>query len=116
MAFPEAPVGNHPPPVAGEVHKILYRNGCGVRLGAHKASNGEEAHNLFRARGQIAPVVAYVEEDPTCQAIFWAANIATQFALANSGSATPFVATCCCCVSRTLLRGLGVALFVVIQR
>ena len=47
VAFLEAQVGNHPPEVAGEVMKILYRNRCGVRLGAHNAPDGEEAHNLF---------------------------------------------------------------------
>ena len=31
VAFLEAQVGNHSPEVAGEVHKILYRNRCGVR-------------------------------------------------------------------------------------
>ena len=49
VAFPEAQVGNHPPEVAGEVQKILYRNRCGVRLGAHNAPDGEEAYNLFWA-------------------------------------------------------------------
>ena len=32
-----------------------------------------------------------------------AANIATHFVLANSRCATPFVPTCCCCVSGTLM-------------
>ena len=32
-----------------------------------------------------------------------AANIATHFVLANSGCATPFVPTCCCCVLHYLL-------------
>ena len=45
----EAHVGNHPPEVAWEVKKNLYRNRCGVRLGAHNAPDGEEAHNLFLA-------------------------------------------------------------------
>ena len=49
MAFPEAKVGNHPPQVVGEVPKILYRNRCGVRLGAHNAPDGEESHNAFWA-------------------------------------------------------------------
>ena len=40
-------MGNHPPHVAGEVQKFLYRNRCGVRLGAHNAPDEEEAHNLF---------------------------------------------------------------------
>ena len=66
---PEAQVGNHPPEVAREVQKILYRNRCGVRLGAHNALDGEEAHNLFWAWEQIAPLLAYVEEDPTWQAV-----------------------------------------------
>ena len=43
-------------------------------------------------------------------------NIASHFVFANSGCATPFVPTCCCCVSGTLLRGVGVALFVVPRR
>ena len=47
MAFLEARVGNHPPEVAGQVHKILYRNRCGVWLGVHNAPDGEEAHNLL---------------------------------------------------------------------
>ena len=47
VAFLEAQVGNHPPEVAGEVQKFLYRNRCGVRLGAHNTPDGEEAHNLF---------------------------------------------------------------------
>ena len=62
-------MGNHPPQVVGEVQKILYRNRCGVRLGAHNAPDGEEAHNLFWAWEQIAPLLAYVEEDPTWQAV-----------------------------------------------
>ena len=113
VAFLEAELGNHPLEVAGEVQKILYRNRCGVRLGAHNAPDGEEAHNLFWACEQIAPLVAYVQEDPTrCGA----ANIAVHFVLADSGSAAPFVLTCCCCVSETLPRGVGVALFVVPAR
>ena len=62
-------MGNHHREVAGEVQKILYRNWCGVRFGAHNAPDGEEAHNLFCAWEQIAPVLAYVEEDPTWQAV-----------------------------------------------
>ena len=62
-------MGNHPLEVAGEVQKILYRNRCGVRLGVHNALDGEEAHNLFWAWEQIAPLLAYVEEDPTWQAV-----------------------------------------------
>ena len=69
VAFVEARVGNHPPEVAGEVQKNLCRNRCGVRLGAHNAPDGEEAHNLFVAWEQIAPLLAYVEEDPTWQAV-----------------------------------------------
>ena len=42
-----------------------------------------------------------------------AANIASYFVLADSGCAAPFVPTCCCVVSVTLLRGVRVALFVV---
>ena len=42
-----------------------------------------------------------------------AANIAAHFVLADSGCAAPFLPTCCCCVSGTLLRGVRVALFVV---
>ena len=45
-----------------------------------------------------------------------AANITAHFVLANSGCAAPFVLTCCCCVSVKLLRGVGVALFVVPRR
>ena len=62
-------MGSHPPEVAGEVLKILYRNRCGVPLGAHNTPDGEDAHNLLRAWEQIAPVLAYVEEDPTWQAV-----------------------------------------------
>ena len=51
------------------MQKILYRNRCGVRLGAHNAPDGEEAHNLFYVWEQIAPLLAYVEEDPTWQAV-----------------------------------------------
>ena len=69
VAFLEAQVGNHPLEVAGEVQKILYRNRCGVGLGAHNAPDGEEAHNLFWALEQIAPLIAYIEEDPTWQAV-----------------------------------------------
>ena len=69
VAFLEAQVGNHPPDVAGEVPKILYRNRCGVPLGANNAPDGEEAHNLLWAWEQIAPLLAYVEEDPTWQAV-----------------------------------------------
>ena len=69
VAFLEAQVGNHPPKVAGEVQKILYRNRCGLRSGAHNAPPGEEAHNLFWAWEHIAPLLAYVEEDPTWQAV-----------------------------------------------
>ena len=64
----EAQVGNHPPEVAGEVQKIVYRNRFGVRLGAHNAPDGEDAHNPSWAWEQIAPLLAYVEEDPTWQA------------------------------------------------
>ena len=49
--------------------KILYRNRCGVRLGAHNAPDGEEPHNLFWAWKQIAPLLAYIEENPTWQAV-----------------------------------------------
>ena len=69
VAFPEAQVGNHPPKVPGEVQKNLYRNRCGVRLAAHNAPDGEEAHNLFWAWEQIAPLLAHIEEDPTWQAV-----------------------------------------------
>ena len=47
VAFVEAQVGNYPHEVAGDVRKILYRNRCGVRLAAHNAPDGEEAHNLL---------------------------------------------------------------------
>ena len=67
LGFLEAQVGNDPPQVAGEVHKILYRNPCGVRWGAHNAPNGEEAHSLFWVWELIEPLLAYVEEDPTWQ-------------------------------------------------
>ena len=40
-----------------------------MRLGAHNAPDGEEAYNLFWAWEQIAPLPAYVEEDPTWQAV-----------------------------------------------
>ena len=46
MAFLGAQVVNHPPEVAGQVHKIVYRDRCGLRWGAHNALDGEEAHNL----------------------------------------------------------------------
>ena len=69
MAFLEAQVGNHPLEVAGELQKILYHNRCGVRLGAHTAPDGEKAHNLFWAWERIAPPPAYVEEEPTWQAV-----------------------------------------------
>ena len=59
-AFLEAQVGNRPLEVAGEVQKILYWNRCGVRLGAHNATDGVEAHNLFSNWEQIAPLLAYV--------------------------------------------------------
>ena len=49
MAVLEAQVGNHPPKLARKVQKILHRNPCGVRLEAHNAPDGEEAHNLFWA-------------------------------------------------------------------
>ena len=65
----EAQVGNHPPEVAGEVQKILYHNRCSVQLGAHNAPDGEETHNLLWAWEQIAPLLAYVEQDPTWQAV-----------------------------------------------
>ena len=69
MAFLEAQVRNHPPEVAGEVQQMLYRNRCGVLLGAHNALDGEEARNLFWAWERIGPLLAYVEEDPTWQAV-----------------------------------------------
>ena len=69
VAFLVAQVGNHRPEDAGEVQKILYRHRCGVRLGAHNAPDGEEAHNLFWAWEQIAPLLAYVTEDPMWQAV-----------------------------------------------
>ena len=69
VAFLGAQVGNHPHEVAGEVQKIMYCNRCGVRLGVHNVPDGEEAHNLFCAREQIAPLLACVKEDPTWQAV-----------------------------------------------
>ena len=69
VAFLEAQVGNHPPEFAGEVQKILYRNRCGVQLGAHNTPDRQEAHNLLWAWEQIAPLLAYVGEDPTWQAV-----------------------------------------------
>ena len=70
MAFLEVQVGNHPPKVAREVQKFFAAcNRSGVRLGAHNAPDGEEAHNLFSALEQITPLLAYVEEDPTWQAV-----------------------------------------------
>ena len=69
VAFLEAQVGNHPPKVAGDVQKNLYRNRCGMRSVAHNAPDGEEAHNLFWAWEQIAPLLAYVEEDRTWQVV-----------------------------------------------
>ena len=39
-----------------------------MRLGAHNAPDGEEAHNLLWAWEQIAPLLAYVA-DPTWQAV-----------------------------------------------
>ena len=47
VAVLEARVGNHPPEVVGQVQKIVYHNRCGVRLGAHNATDGEEARPLF---------------------------------------------------------------------
>ena len=52
-----------------KVKKILYRNRCGVWLGAHTAPSGEEAHNLLWAWEQIAPLLAYTEEDAAWQAV-----------------------------------------------
>ena len=49
VAFVKACVRNHPPQVAAEVQKSLYRNMWRVRLGAHNAPYGEEAHKLFWA-------------------------------------------------------------------
>ena len=90
VAFLEAQVGNHPLQVAGEVQKILYRNRCGVRFGAHNAPDGEEAHSLFWARAQIGPLLAYVEEDPPHVASgCGAANIAAHFELDDSGLPRP---------------------------
>ena len=43
------PGGKPPLEVAGEVQNVLYRNRCGVRLGAHNPPDSEEAHNLFWA-------------------------------------------------------------------
>ena len=65
----EAEVGSRPPEVTGEVHKIVYRNRCGLRLGALNAPDGEETHNLLWAWEQLAPLLAYVEEDATWQAV-----------------------------------------------
>ena len=42
----------------------MYWNRCGVRLEAHNAPVGEQAHNLFWAWEQIAPLLAYAKEDP----------------------------------------------------
>ena len=69
VAILEAEVGNIPPEVAGEVQRNRYRNRCGVRLGAHNAPDGEEAHNLLWAWEKIALLLAYAEEDPTWQAV-----------------------------------------------
>ena len=116
MAFLEAQVGNHPPEVATEAQKILYRNWCGVRLGVHNAPDGEEAHTLFWALQQLVPLLAYVEEDPTWHVVAGLRTLLRTLYSPISGCATPFVPTCCCCVSGTLLRGVGVALFVVPRR
>ena len=56
-------MGNHHQ-VAAEVHKILHRNRCGLRFRARNAPDGEEAHNLFWVREHIAPLPAYVQEEP----------------------------------------------------
>ena len=40
-----------------------------MRLGAHNAPDGEEAHNPFWAWERIAPLLACVEEDATWQAV-----------------------------------------------
>ena len=109
-------MGNQPPEVAGKVQKILYCNRCGVRLGAHNAPEGEEADNLFWAWERYCAAACVRHGGPHVASGCGAANIATHFLLANSGCATPFVLTCCCCVSGTLLRGVGVALFVVPRR
>ena len=114
MAFVEAHVGNDPPEVAGEVHKILYRNRWGMRLGAHIGTCGEEARIVrVLGLGTYCAPARIRRGGPHVASGYEAANIATHFVLANSRSATPLVPTCCCCVSETLLRGVGVAVFVV---
>ena len=91
VAFLEAHVGNHPLEVAWEVQKIRYRKRCGVPLGAHNAPDGEEAQNLFAAWEQIAPVLAYVEEDPT-----WQASVGLRTLLRTLYSPIPVLPHCLC--------------------
>ena len=109
VAFLEAQVENHPPEVAGEVQKNLYRNPCGVRLGAHNAPDSEEV-------GADWAAASIRRGGPHVASGWGAVNIAAHFVLADSGCAAPFVPTSCCCVSGILLRGVGVALFVVPRR
>ena len=113
VAVLEAQVGNHPPEVAGEVQKNLYRNRCGVRLGAHNALDGEEAHEPFLGLGADCAAACIRRGGPHVASGCGAANIAAHFVLADSGCAVPFVPTCCCCVLGTSLQGVGVALFVI---
>ena len=59
-----------------------------MRFGAHNAPAAEEAHNLFLAWEQIAPLLRYVEKDPT-----WVVFVGLRklLVLTPSGSATAFV-------------------------
>ena len=79
-------MGNHPPEVAGEVRKILYRNRCGMRLGAH---------NLFWALGADCALAGIRRGAPHVASGCGAANIAMRFVLAKSGCVTPFMPSCC---------------------
>ena len=109
MAFLEAQVGNHPLEVAGGGYKKpVWR----VVWGAERTGPGGPVLGL----GADGSAACMRRGGPTVASGCGALIIATHCVLAPSGCATPFVPTCYCCVSGTLLRGVGVALFVVTRR
>ena len=114
VAFLEAQVGNHPPEVAGEVQKLCTTTGVACAWGAQRTRQGGGPQSVLGPGTECAPACIR-RGGPHVASGCGAENIATHFVLANSGCTTPLVPTCCCCVSGTLLQGVGVALFVVPQ-
>ena len=129
VAFPEAKVGNNPPEVAGEVLGILYWNRCGVRLGAHNAPDGEEAHNRHGPGNRLHPCLHTSRRTPRgkrlwgcehCYALcthqFWlchALRVDLLLLCFGNTAARSWGRTICCSSKRIVIRCLRVRMHVV---